>query len=128
MTSIYQRLDAIKQHYNMSVTAIAQKLDTRKATVINYFNGSQPPKLEFIDKIFEAYPDVSAEWLMRGNGPMLLSDLDNDKTSIIRDEYEKEMLVKDGIIKELRTIILEKERRCTKSGSETTCRIIPFKK
>lgn len=106
MTTIVKRLEALRQHYNMSVRGLADRLNQRPATVINYCNGTQPPKLEFITLLLDTFPEISAEWLLRGKGTMLIKDL--PEVTEIQRQYHTDLLVKDGIIKELRAIILEK--------------------
>lgn len=108
MSTIIERLDSLRHNYNLSVRGLADVLDMRPATVINYCNGTQPPKLEFIDKLLATYPEISAEWLIRGNGSMLITDAPD--IAEIKRKYEMEILVKEGIIKELRSIILEKNQ------------------
>ena len=108
MSTIIERFDSLKRYYNLSTRGLADVLAMRPATVINYCNGTQPPKLEFIEKILSTYPEISAEWLVRGEGSMLRNatvDL-----SELKHKYETELLVKEGVIKELRSIILEKDQ------------------
>ena len=108
MTTIIERLEAIRQHYNISARGLADKFALRPATVINYCNGTQHPKLEFIEKILDLFPEISAEWLIRGKEPMFVTD--HPDVSELKKKYETELLVKEGIIKELRSIILEKNQ------------------
>ena len=108
MSTIIERLDALKHHYSLSTRGLADVLAMRPATVINYCNGTQPPKLEFIDKLLATYPEISAEWLLRGDGSMLITDAPD--VAALKKKYETEILVKDGIIKELRSLILEKNQ------------------
>lgn len=42
-------------------------------TITNVMKGTEP-RISMILAILEAIPEISAEWLMRGNGNMLLSD------------------------------------------------------
>ncbi len=39
-------------------------------TVFRYLNGDNKMPLDFIERILLHFPDVSAEWLMRGDGSM----------------------------------------------------------
>ena len=108
MTTIIERLEALRRHYDLSIRGLADRLDQRPSTVVNYCNGAQPPKLEFIEKILTLFPEISAEWLIRGKGPMFVTD--HPDVSELKKKYETELLVKEGIIKELRSIILEKNQ------------------
>ena len=108
MTTITERLEALRRHYNLSARGPADRLDQRPSTVVNYCNGSQPPKLEFIEHVLQLFPEVSAEWLIRGKEPMLVTE--HPDLAVLKKKYETEILVKEGIIKELRSIILEKNQ------------------
>lgn len=108
MTTIIERLEAIRRHYNISVRGLADLLDQRPSTVVNYCNGTQAPKLEFIEHVLDLYPEISAEWLIRGKEPMFITD--HPDVSELKKKYETELLVKEGIIKELRSIVLEKNQ------------------
>lgn len=108
MTTIIERLEALRRHYDLSIRGLADRLDQRPSTVVNYCNGTQPPKLEFIEKILTFFPEISAEWLIRGKDPMFVTD--HPDVSELKKKYETELLVKEGIIKELRSIILEKNQ------------------
>lgn len=108
MTTIIERLEAVRRHYDLSGRKLADRLGQRPSTVINYLNGTQAPKLEFIENILDLFPEVSAEWLIRGQGAMLI--VDQPDVAELKKHYETELLVKEGIIKELRSIILEKNQ------------------
>lgn len=108
MTTIIERLEAVRRHYDLSGRKLADRLGQRPSTVINYLNGTQAPKLEFIENILNLFPEVSAEWLIRGQGAMLI--IDQPDVAELKKRYETELLVKEGIIKELRSIILEKNQ------------------
>jgi transcriptional regulator with XRE-family HTH domain len=36
------------------------------------------PSFELLEKLVDAYPDISAEWLLRGEGPMLKQEGESD--------------------------------------------------
>lgn len=107
-TTMQERLKEVKRYYDLSGRKLASVLGLSPATVTNYLGGVKAPSYEFIIALLSTYPDISAEWLLRGEGSMLRSvpvDLD-----AMRKKYETEILVKDGIIKELRSIVLEKNQ------------------
>lgn len=108
MTTISERINLLKDHYKLSSRGLASLLDMPSATVTNYVNGTKSPSYEFLVALLTKYVDISAEWLLRGEGSMF-RDMTDD-TSELRRKYETELLVKDGVIKELRSIILEKNQ------------------
>ena len=52
----------------------ALKIGIKQQTLNNYTNGKRPVKLDTVLAILHTYSDVSAEWLLRGKGEMLISD------------------------------------------------------
>lgn len=41
-----------------------------KDTIDGYFDGKRKPSLLLVESVLKAYPDISAEWLLRGKGSM----------------------------------------------------------
>ena len=61
------------QQLGMSKNAFAMSLD-KTATVIQHLvDESNKPGYDLICKVFEVYPNVSKDWLLLGDGPMLLT-------------------------------------------------------
>lgn len=107
MEQLTERINAIKRHYGFTGRGFASTLDLKPAAVINYLSGRQSPSLEFVLAILRKFEDISAEWLLRGEGVMMKSEaVGNPETE---KRLRTEVLVKDGIISELRSIILEKK-------------------
>lgn len=68
------------RYKHLSVAAFARKCGLVQNTLNNNLNGVRKPTYEMVEKILNANPDLSAEWLTRGKEPMLLSEVtDIDK-------------------------------------------------
>lgn len=52
----------------------ALQVGIKQQTINNYTKGKRTVSLDAIIAILTAYEDVSAEWLLRGKGEMLISD------------------------------------------------------
>lgn len=52
----------------------ALQIGIKQQTINNYTKGKRTLSLDAIIAILTAYEDVSAEWLLRGKGEMLISD------------------------------------------------------
>jgi plasmid maintenance system antidote protein VapI len=77
-TSIGQRFTQLIQQLGMSKNAFAQSLD-KTATVIQHLvDERNKPGFDLMCKVFEVYPNVSRDWLLLGNGPMLLTSTATD--------------------------------------------------
>ena len=58
----------------ISEAAFAEKIGMKQQTLNNYIRGVNKLSVAFITIILETFPDVSAEWLMRGEGDMYITD------------------------------------------------------
>ncbi|KAA9325899.1 helix-turn-helix transcriptional regulator [Hymenobacter busanensis] len=71
--TVGQRVSRLIQSLGLSKNAFALSLD-KTATVIQHIvEERNKPGFDLLCKIFEVYPNVSKDWLMQGNGPMLVS-------------------------------------------------------
>ena len=109
MEGITLRLNQIRDHYHLSNRALAASLDEKPATTNNYMTGKREPTFGFIEKLLKTYGDISSEWLMRGEGGMFKEDKPTDE-KLMRElaDLKIKMMVQQGITKELREMILEK--------------------
>lgn len=68
-------INRIKQVYGVKAqnnkSKLARDLGMNTRTVTQYVEGETKPSVDFLVNILSAYPDISAEWLMRGKGEML---------------------------------------------------------
>lgn len=60
----------LKEKAYDKVALLARLIGAEQSTVNNYLIGKRKPSLEFCEKILAAFPDISAEWLLRGEGSM----------------------------------------------------------
>ncbi|MVN77706.1 hypothetical protein GO988_15340 [Hymenobacter sp. HMF4947] len=73
-SSIGQRFTQLIQHLGLSKNAFAQSLD-KTATVIQHLvDERNKPGYDLLCKVFEVYPNVSKDWLLLGQGPMMADE------------------------------------------------------
>jgi transcriptional regulator with XRE-family HTH domain len=68
-----ERLTAILKHFRISAAQFADEIGVQRASVSHVLSERNKPGFDFIQKIIAAYPSISAEWLITGNGEMLKS-------------------------------------------------------
>lgn len=109
MEELVKRINEVREHYKLSGRALAIKLDMKYTTINNYLNGTKDPSAEFLMRLKSTFLDISADWLLAGEGSMFKSNKPSDE-EITKElaNAKVQMLVKDGIIKELKDMILEK--------------------
>ena len=68
--TIYQRIMLILEDKQVSVNALSKLVDMSQTTLNTQLKGERALSANVVAKVLVAYPDVSAEWLMRGVGTM----------------------------------------------------------
>ncbi len=62
------RLKFILDHYNLTSTNFAEKIDVPKSSISHLLSGRNKPSLDFIMKVDKAFEDVDLDWLLYGKG------------------------------------------------------------
>ncbi len=65
------RLKQIITYSNLSVRALAIKCGMNQATLDRQVKGLRSVSLETILSVLSTFPEISSEWMMRGEGTML---------------------------------------------------------
>ena len=76
-----------------SKRAFSEKIGVAQTSPNDVLRGAEP-KFSTLYKILEAEPLVSAEWLLRGEGPMLKSETGKINIDLISEQIESSSLVK----------------------------------
>lgn len=71
--TIGQRFLQLIKHLGISKNAFAQSLDKTATVVQHLVDERNKPGYDLLCKVFEVYPSVSKDWLLLGQGPMLLA-------------------------------------------------------
>lgn len=81
---ILQRIMELVKNKAKSKREFAALIGLEQVTFNNYMIGKRGLSYEVIDAILRTFPDVSAEWLMRGVGEMIVSEESVDTTTSIK--------------------------------------------
>lgn len=65
---IEERLKAVIAYSGLSDTAFAKKIGVQQMTLWRQINGARKVSLETIMAVADAFPEVDANWLLRGAG------------------------------------------------------------
>jgi DNA-binding XRE family transcriptional regulator len=71
MDNILDRILRFCDYMGMNISSFASSIDVNQVTLNNYKLGKRKPSLELVEKVTKKYPQVSAEWLLRGIGSMM---------------------------------------------------------
>lgn len=111
MKAVNDRLAEVRDYYRLSNSAFGREVGAKKAATNNYLSGKADPNIDFIMAVLGRFADVSAEWLLRGEGTMLKSDTPSTN-ELMREnaELRTKLLVKEGVVDELKQILLERNQ------------------
>ena len=98
---IIGRINELIIALQLSSRAFAIACDIKYTTLNNYMTGRRAVGLDTIQAILLGFPNVSAEWLMRGEGPMF--------KSTITTQNDDRVLLLTSTIGEMQNIIEEKQ-------------------
>ena len=69
-----ERLKILAKRLGLKQHNIYKDMGTSSARVSNVFNSVNNPSYEFLQRFLSAYPNVNANWLLTGEGEMLLNN------------------------------------------------------
>ena len=110
---MYQRIKAYIDDNRISLNALAKTLNMNQSTVLRQVKGEQTLSSTLVENFLKAYPDVSAEWLMRGVGTMYINQDADDSSYMVaetphREEYNIEEYHQDDSVWKAKYEELEK--------------------
>ena len=68
--SVLERINHLINDCGESKNALANKCDMAPQTFGRYVNGDNKITVSLVSSLLEVFPDLSAEWLLRGEGAM----------------------------------------------------------
>lgn len=74
MEVINERVRLIYKSLNITLKSFSEALDISEGTLKSMFNRGTNPSFDVIEKIANAYPNISMDWLITGKGKMLKQD------------------------------------------------------
>ena len=79
---VLQRLVKFRENTGLSMNAFVDSIGMEYVTVLNQFNGKRGLSLDTILSTLSTYSELSADWLLRDRGEMLISKYDGSPESI----------------------------------------------
>ena len=83
--TICQRVKLVLEDKSISVNALSKKINVAQATLNPQLRGDRTLAANIVQKILTAFPDVSAEWLMRGEGTMYIKQDADDSSYMVAE-------------------------------------------
>lgn len=63
-----KRLEIVIQYFDLSASALADKIGVQRSSISHLLTGRNKPSLEFVLKVVHALPEVNLYWLLQGVG------------------------------------------------------------
>ena len=104
------RIQQLKDHFGLSTRAFAIKCGMNQPTLDRMLKGINALNLNCVSSILQSFPDVSAEWLMRGEGPMLQSLAVNPDVEKLNTLVDTITTLQETIKAKSETIAMLKDR------------------
>ena len=101
-SEVVSRIQTVITHYNLTVSAFADKIGVQRSSVSHVLSGRNKPSLDFVLKLVKAFPEVNLYWLLNGKGTFPMEPTTQSPTSTL----EKNELPTRGmeVSKELKAI------------------------
>lgn len=77
---INKRISQIIEHYNYTNSEFADEIDVQRSSISHIISGRNKPSLDFLIKVKEQFPDLSWDWLINGEGEMMI------KKEVVKEE------------------------------------------
>ncbi|GAB1309145.1 helix-turn-helix transcriptional regulator [Urechidicola sp. KH5] len=120
-----KRLKSVLEHYNLSATAFAEKIDVQRSSISHLLSGRNKPSLDFVLKVLKVFPDIELYWLMNGDGSFPSTkikgieevelDLFHESPQIQEQQYTEKRPSPINIKKEIERIVI-----CYSDGTFST--------
>lgn len=95
--TIYQRVKLVLENKSISVNALSKQINVAQATLNPQLRGDRTLAANIVEKILTAFPDVSAEWLMRGIGTMYSNqDADDSYYMVAETPHHEEPKIEES--------------------------------
>lgn len=95
--TIYQRVKLVLEDKSISVNALSKRINVAQATLNPQLRGDRTLAANIVEKILTAFPDVSAEWLMRGIGTMYSNqDADDSSYMVAETPHHEEPKIEES--------------------------------
>ena len=72
--AVNQRVEDLITHLSINKNRFAEKIDKSATTISSILSRRNKPGYDVLEAILLAYPQVNANWLMRGEGPMIINE------------------------------------------------------
>jgi transcriptional regulator with XRE-family HTH domain len=66
MEAVVERMQELMSREGLSASQLADRIGVQRSAISHILSGRNRPSLDLVMKLLEAFPEVSAEWMLRG--------------------------------------------------------------
>jgi transcriptional regulator with XRE-family HTH domain len=100
-TSVNEKIREIISYYKLSDRQFSIKIGVTQSVIGSMFQKNTEPSSKVIRLTLNAFTDISADWLLRNKGPMLISDIKPDPNIERMERLVDTIATLQGTINEL---------------------------
>ncbi len=104
------RIETLKKYYGLSTRALAVKCGINQPTLDRMLKGINALNLNCVTSILTTFPEISADWLMRGEGEMLNTPATDPNTDRINSLIDTIATLQEAINTKSETITALSDR------------------
>lgn len=116
--SIIQRIAEIITSKGFSENSFAKQIGSNQRTINQQLRGDRKLSLDTVCNVINSFGDISAEWLLRGEGNMNKSEEKNSDIHIMYETSRKQILLRDERIRDLEIELELANTRCEELKKE----------
>lgn len=79
MKDINQRISTVIEHFELSNSEFADEVEVQRSSISHIVSGRNKPSLDFLIKVKERFPELTWDWLIKGEGEMLAKIQEKDE-------------------------------------------------
>lgn len=92
------RILQIIEYTQLSSSEFADEIEVQRSNISHIMSGRNKPSLDFIIKIKDRFPEISWDWLIKGNGKMLESTIESNTTP---SQLNEENILEEPVTNEI---------------------------
>ena len=116
--SIIQRIAEIITSKGFSENSFAKQIGSNQRTINQQLRGDRKLSLDTVCNVINSFGDISAEWLLRGEGNMNKSEEKSSDIHIMYETSRKQILLRDERIRDLEIELELANTRCEELKKE----------
>ena len=77
-----ERIQELLTRFGYSATRLADEIGVQRSGISHILSGRNQPSFDFLVKLLKRFPDINAEWLLRGKGMMSGTQPNNESPNL----------------------------------------------